>query len=64
MILGFLFALLFIYIGVHLEPMINGTVATITTPTYSSGVAGLNGIILIAFVAFIIVGSLRQMQSA
>lgn len=37
-------AAIFVYIGVNLEPGLNTTVATITTPTYSSGVAGLNGV--------------------
>jgi multisubunit Na+/H+ antiporter MnhF subunit len=40
------------------------TVATITTPTYSSGVAGLNGVIMIVFAAMIIFGILKQMSSA
>ena len=44
MILGLIFAAIFVYIGVNLEPGLNTTVATITTPTYSSGVAGLNGV--------------------
>lgn len=44
MILGLIFAAIFVYVGVNLEPGLNTTVATITTPTYSSGVAGLNGV--------------------
>lgn len=44
MILGLIMAAIFVYIGVNLEPGLNTTVATITTPTYSSGVAGLNGV--------------------
>jgi len=44
MILGLILAAIFVYIGVNLEPGLNTTVATITTPTYSSGVAGLNGV--------------------
>ncbi len=44
MILGLIFAAIFVYIGVNLEPGLNSTVATITTPSYSSGVAGLNGV--------------------
>ncbi|MFC1986416.1 hypothetical protein ACFLWC_05430 [Chloroflexota bacterium] len=42
MILGLIMAAIFISIGVALEPELSTTVATITTPTYSSGVAGLN----------------------
>jgi len=38
-------------VGVNLEPGLNTTVATITTPTYSSGVAGLNGVVMIVFAA-------------
>lgn len=34
----------------------NTTVSTITTPTYSSGVAGLNGVVMIVFAAMIIFG--------
>ena len=39
------------YVGVNLEPGLNDTVSTITTPTYSSGVAGMNGVIMIVFAA-------------
>lgn len=56
MILGLIFAAIFVYVGVNLEPGLNTTVATITTPTYSSGVAGLNGVIMIVFAAMIIFG--------
>jgi hypothetical protein len=52
------------YVGVNLEPGLNTTVATITTPTYSSGVAGLNGVIMIVFAAMIIFGIVKQMASA
>jgi len=45
-----------VYVGVNLEPGLNTTVSTITTPTYSSGVAGLNGVIMIVFAAMIIFG--------
>jgi len=57
-------AAIFVYIGVNLEPGLNTTVATITTPTYSSGVAGLNGVIMIVFAAMIIFGVLKQMSSS
>jgi len=56
MILGLIFAAIFVYVGVNLEPGLNTTVATITTPTYSSGVAGLNGVVMIVFAAMIIFG--------
>ncbi len=64
MILGLILAAIFVYIGVNLEPGLNDTVSTITTPTYSSGVAGLNGVIMIVFAAMIIFGVLKQMSSA
>ncbi len=64
MILGLIMAAIFVYIGVNLEPGLNTTVATITTPTYSSGVAGLNGVIMIVFAAMIIFGVLKQMSSS
>ena len=64
MILGLILAAIFVYIGVNLEPGLNDTVATITTPTYSSGVAGLNGVIMIVFAAMIIFGVLKQMSSS
>jgi len=53
-----------IYIGVSLIPGINDTVATITTPTYSSGVSGLIGVILIVFAAMIIFFVVRAMADA
>ena len=48
----------------NLEPGLNTTVATITTPTYSSGVAGLNGVVMIVFAAMIIFGVVKQMAAA
>ena len=64
MIIGLLFAAVFVYVGVNLEPGLNTTIATITTPTYSSGVAGLNGVIMIVFAAMIIFGVVKQMSAA
>ena len=64
MILGLILAAIFVYIGVNLEPGLNDTVSTITTPTYSSGVAGLNGVIMIVFASMIIFGVLKQMSSS
>ncbi len=43
-ILGLIMAAIGVYIGVNLMPGLNSTIATITTPTYSSGVAGLTGV--------------------
>jgi hypothetical protein len=48
----------FVYIAVALTPGLNTTLATITTPTYSTGVAGMFGVILIVFAAMIIKGIL------
>ena len=50
-ILGLIMAAIFVYIGVNLLPGLNTTVATITTPTYDSGVAGLAGVVMIVFAA-------------
>ncbi len=49
MILALIIAAIFIRIGMVLEPELSTTVATITTPTYSSGVAALNSTIMIVF---------------
>lgn len=45
MILAIIIAAICIGIGTALEPELSTTVATITTPTYSSGVAAFNGAI-------------------
>jgi len=50
-ILGLIFAAIGVYVGVNLLPGLNTTVATITTPTYSAGVAGLIGVVMIVFAA-------------
>ena len=63
-ITGLILAVIGVYIGVALVPGINDTIATITTPTYTSGVAGLNGVIMIVFAAMIIFGVLKQMSSS
>ena len=62
--MGLIMAAVFVYIGVNMEPGINTTVATITTPTYSAGVAGLNQVIMIVFASMIIFGILKNMSSA
>ena len=53
-----------VYIGINLLPGLNTTVATITTPTYSSGVAGLTSVILIVFAAMIIFFIVSAMSKA
>jgi len=56
-------ASIFVYVGINLMPGMNTTIATITTPTYDSGVAGLVGIILIVFAAMIVFGIVKAMSS-
>jgi multisubunit Na+/H+ antiporter MnhF subunit len=63
MILGLLMAAVFVYIGVNMQPGMNTTIATITTPTYSAGVVGLNGVIMIVFASMIIFGIVKQMSA-
>ncbi len=43
-IMGLIMVAIGVYIGVNLMPGLNTTIATITTPTYSAGVAGLTGV--------------------
>lgn len=45
-VLGLVMAAIFVYIGMNLEPGLQTTVATITTPTYSSGVVDMHGLII------------------
>jgi len=52
-----------VYVGVSLIPGINDTIATITTPTYDSGVAGLMGVVLIVFAAMIIFLIVKAMST-
>ncbi len=51
---GLFLAAIGVYVGVALIPGINTTVATITTPTYSVGVAGMAPVLLIIFMALIV----------
>ena len=44
-----------ILVATSFVPAINDTVATITTPTYSVGVAGIWGIMLLIFGAAVII---------
>ncbi len=53
-ILAIIMAAIGVYIGINLLPGLNDTVATITTPTYDTGVAGLVGVVLIVFSAMIV----------
>ena len=52
----------FLYIAVNLTPGLNTTLATITTPTYSVGVAGMFAIVLIVFAAMIIWGLVKGFE--
>jgi len=63
-ILGLIFAAIGVYIGVNLMPGMNDTIATITTPTYTSGVAGLVGVILIVFAAMVVFLIVQAMSKA
>jgi len=63
-ILGLIFAAIGVYIGVNLMPGLNDTIATITTPTYDSGVAGLTGVILIVFAAMVVFLIVNAMSKA
>ena len=63
-ILGLIFVAIGVYVGVNLLPGLNDTVATITTPTYSTGVAGLMSVVLIVFAAMIIFFVVKGMQDA
>jgi hypothetical protein len=62
--MGLLMAAIAAYVGVSLLPGLNTTVATITTPTYSSGVAGLMGVVLIVFAAMIIIILMKSVGDA
>lgn len=63
-ILGLIMAAIGVYIGVNLLPGLNTTVAAITTPTYSSGVAGLTSVVMIVFAAMIIFFVVSAMTKA
>lgn len=51
-----------ISIGLSLVPGMNSTVATITTPTYAVGVAGMAPIVLLVFFAAIIFVTLKLVE--
>ena len=63
-IYGFIIAIIGVYIGVNLMPGLNDTVATITTPTYDSGVAGLMTVVMIVVAAVIILMLLKSTDFA
>ena len=53
-----------IYIGVNLLPGLNDVIATVTTPTYTVGVAGMVGVILIVFAAMLVVLIVSAMRDS
>jgi len=61
MIMGLIMAVIGVYIGVALLPGINTTVATITTPTFDVGVAGMIDVVLIVVAAMIIFMVIKAM---
>ena len=61
-ITGLIMAVIGVYIGVALVPGINTTIGTITTPTYTSGVVGLFGVILIVVAAAVILMLIRSTE--
>jgi len=50
-----------IVVGVNLISPVNDVVATVTTPTYSSSVVSLTGVLTIIFVTVIILGAVAWM---
>lgn len=61
---GLILAIVGVYIGVSLMPGLNTTVATITTPTYSVGVAGIMQVVMIVVGAAIIMMLLNSTNFA
>jgi len=57
-------ASIFVYVGINLMPGMNTTIATITTPTFDSGVVGLVGVVLIVFAAMIVFGIVKAMSAS
>lgn len=53
LILGLIMAVIFVTVGISMLPSMNTTVAAITTPTYSVGVVGMIGVVLIVYSAMI-----------
>ncbi len=52
------YAAIAVYVAVSLVPGLNSTLSTIVTPTYSVGVAGIFGVVLIVFAGRVIVSML------
>ena len=50
-----------IVVGVNLIAPVNDVVKTVTTPTYSSAVVSLTGVLTIIFVTVIILGAVAWM---
>jgi hypothetical protein len=59
---GLIIAAIGISISVALVPGMQTTLATITTPTYSAGIAGMAPIILLVFFAAIVFTVLRLVE--
>ena len=52
------YAAIAVYVAIALVPGLNTTLATIVTPTYSVGVAGIFGVVLIVFAGRVIMSML------
>ena len=64
MISGLILAIVGVYIGVSLMPGLNTTISTITTPTYSVGVAGIMQVVMIVVGASVIMMLLNSTNFA
>ncbi len=62
--MSLIFAAIGIYIGVNLLPGLNTTISTIVTPTYTSGVVGMVGVILIVFAAMLVFMIVKAMTES
>ncbi len=51
-----------IVVGVNLISPVNDVVNTVTTPTYSSSVVSLTGVLVIIFITVIILGAVAWIQ--
>ena len=63
-IFALILAAIGLYIGINLLPGLNTTVATITTPTYGTGVTGMVGVTLIVFAAMLVVMIVAAMRES
>lgn len=64
LIMGLIMAVIFVTVGISMLPSMNTTVAAITTPTYTVGVVGMIGVVLVVYAAMIVFGILKAMQGA